>query len=484
MALFTNKISRYKYICALTDFIILVSAIIISSFISKVLFKVNYQIISAKPLTSFLFFIVLLVALYVIFTLNHLYKTTIILTKSAHLTAVLKSLWYLIFVIIFISLILVDTGFVNFISLILSFIIIFTFNSYLFRIEFLRRIFLHLNKNKKFTQNVVIVGDGKPGRMLATKLTFENPIGINIVGFIDAEKEIGEHIIHGKQVLGNYSQIDEILKKYQVNEILIAFGGEDYEHLFSLIDQCKAMNVSVKISSDLFSIIPQKFFTERYSDLPVIDVSPASGVWYPIQLKRVFDLFVAVIGLILTSPLMAAIALGVKLTSKGPVLFNQIRIGKNGVPFSFYKFRTMYSSNDDDIERQEKMISFMKNSSPNETGTKIISNSRVTNIGRILRRTSLDELPQLFNVIKGDMSIVGPRPCLPYEFEHYDNWQLRRLNVMPGCTGVWQVTGRSSVSFKDSVVLDLYYINTMSPWLDLQLTIKTLPVMLFSRGGK
>ena len=144
----------------------------------------------------------------------------------------------------------------------------------------------------------------------------------------------------------------------------------------------------------------------------------------------------------------------------------------------------MHLSKDDDAERKEKMISFMKNGNPTENGTKIISNSRVTSIGRLLRKTSLDEIPQLFNVIKGDMSVVGPRPCLPYEYENNDNWQLRRLNVMPGCTGVWQVTGRSSVSFKDSVVLDLYYINTMSVWLDLQLTIKTIPVMLFSKGGK
>jgi len=390
----------------------------------------------------------------------------------------------MIFVIIFASLIFVDTDIKKLILLLISFIIVFIFNAYLFRIQYLRRFFLGLNKTKKFTQNVLIVGDGKPGRMLATKLTFENPIGINIVGFIDTEIEIGEHVIHGKKVLGNYSHISELLRKYQVDEILIAFGGEDYEQLFKLIDQCKEMKVSVKISSDLFNIIPQKFFTEKYSNLPVIDVSPASAGWYPEKLKRVFDLSFSIIGMLFFSPLIAVIAIAIKLTSKGPILFNQVRIGKNGVPFSFYKFRTMHLSKDDDAERKEKMISFMKNGNPSENGTKIISNSRVTSIGRLLRKTSLDEIPQLFNVIKGDMSVVGPRPCLPYEYENYDNWQLRRLNVMPGCTGVWQVTGRSSVSFKDSVVLDLYYINTMSVWLDLQLTIKTIPVMLFSKGGK
>jgi exopolysaccharide biosynthesis polyprenyl glycosylphosphotransferase len=481
--MFITKISKYKFIFAITDFIILLSSIIFSSSVARILFDIKFGVNYSKPQFSILFFITILISLYIIFNLNHLYKTTIILTRSAHLTAVLKSLWYLIFVIIFTSLVFIDFDVFKLAVLLMGFIICFIFNSYLFRVEYLRRIFLRLNKTKKFTQNVVIVGDGKPGRMLAAKLTFENPIGINIVGFIDAEKEIGEHIIHGKKVLGNYSHIEEILKNYDVNEILIAFGGEDYEQLFELIDYCKEMKVIVKISSELIKIIPQKFITEKYSDLSVIDVSPVSAVWYPEKLKRIFDLFFAVCGLIFFSPLLALIALAIKLTSKGPVLFKQARIGKNGVPFSFYKFRTMYLSQNDDLERKEKMISFMKSDNSGK-GTKIISDSRITKIGHLLRKTSLDELPQLFNVIKGDMSIVGPRPCLTYEYENYDNWQLRRLNVMPGCTGLWQVTGRSSVSFKDSVILDLYYINTMSPWLDLQLAIKTIPVMLFSRGGK
>ena len=277
----TVKISKYKYIFALTDFIILISSVIISSYLIETLYNINFVTNYSRPVFSILFFFTLLISLYVIFNLNHLYKTTIILTKSAHLTAIIKSLWYMIFVIICASLIFVDTDIKKLILLLISFIIVFILNSYLFRIQYLRRFFLRLNKTKKFTQNVLIIGDGKPGRMLATKLTFENPIGINIVGFIDSEIEIGEHVIHGKKVLGNYSHINELLNKYQVDEILIAFGGEDYEQLFKLIDQCKEMKVSVKISSDLFNIIPQKFFTEKYSNLPVIDVSPASVVLLP-----------------------------------------------------------------------------------------------------------------------------------------------------------------------------------------------------------
>jgi undecaprenyl-phosphate galactose phosphotransferase len=150
----------------------------------------------------------------------------------------------------------------------------------------------------------------------------------------------------------------------------------------------------------------------------------------------------------------------------------------------FYKFRTMKTiENDDDAERREMMLNFMKGMDNNGTNKKVINPKRITKIGKFLRKTSLDELPQLFNVLKGDMSLVGPRPSLPYEYENLENWQKRRFTVLPGCTGMWQVTGRSEVTFEESVVLDLYYINNLSPWLDLQLLIKTVPVMLFGKGG-
>ena len=136
-----------------------------------------------------------------------------------------------------------------------------------------------------------------------------------------------------------------------------------------------------------------------------------------------------------------------------------------------------------DSKREKMMLEFMKKGkTQSEDDTKIINESRVTAIGKFIRKTSIDELPQLINVIKGDMSLVGPRPCLPYEYENYDEWQKRRVSVLPGCTGLWQVSGRSNVSFVDSVVLDIYYINNMSPWLDLHLMLKTIPVMLLARG--
>jgi lipopolysaccharide/colanic/teichoic acid biosynthesis glycosyltransferase len=197
------------------------------------------------------------------------------------------------------------------------------------------------------------------------------------------------------------------------------------------------------------------------------------------------DIIGAILGLIILSPLFFLISIIIKISSKGPVFYRQVRIGRDGKPFMFYKFRSMFTRKGGDHERERVMIEFMKNDcKQNGEDTKIIVEERVTKIGRIIRKTSLDELPQLINVLKGDMSLVGPRPCLLYEYKNYDEWQKRRLSVLPGCTGVWQVSGRSKVSFKDSIVLDIYYVNNMSPWFDLQLIFKTFPVMLLGKGGK
>jgi lipopolysaccharide/colanic/teichoic acid biosynthesis glycosyltransferase len=195
------------------------------------------------------------------------------------------------------------------------------------------------------------------------------------------------------------------------------------------------------------------------------------------------DIFLSVLTLILIAPLMLIIAALIKLTSPGPIFFKQKRVGYYGKEFDIYKFRSMKVQDGEDEDRKLQMFKFMNDYS-GKIKTKVVNDSRITWIGTFIRKTSLDELPQLFNVIKGDMSLVGPRPCLPYEYDLYPEWQKRRVNVLPGCTGVWQIWGRSSTSYKDSVVLDLYYINKMSPWFDLQLLFQTIPVMITARGAK
>jgi len=354
---------------------------------------------------------------------------------------------------------------------------------YVLRVEVLRRMYLKL-KNRHFKKNILIVGNGKPGRLLAAKFAFEDPIGINIVGFVEDSKIAGEEVINGKKILGRVDDIKELVHENKVDEVLIVQETNDYNELISLMERCQNAETKIKISSSLFSIIPQKLYTEKYADISVINVSSNYKNSNNLLFKRLFDIIGASFGLLLLSPFLMLIALIIKLSSKGPVFFNQTRIGKDGKRFMFYKFRSMYVADEDDAQRKEEMIKFMKGDLGLGSNKKVINRKRITWMGSILRKTSLDEIPQLINVLRGEMSLVGPRPCLPYEYENYDEWQRKRLNVLPGCTGVWQVMGRSAVSFNDSIVLDLYYINNMSPWLDFQLIMKTIPVMLFARGGE
>jgi undecaprenyl-phosphate galactose phosphotransferase len=351
---------------------------------------------------------------------------------------------------------------------------------YIIRVEIGRKLLLRYKK--QFNSNVVIVGDGTTGKLLATKLLFENPEGINILGFIVNHK-IKDNQLNGLEILGSVEDLEKINNQFKIDEIIIAIDDIKYEKLLEVLDLCNSLKVTVKLTSELFDIVTKKVSTEKYAGIPVLGVSPHYNNSLSMKIKRVVDLVLSVSGIILLSPVLLVVGLLVKLSSKGPMFFQQARIGQGGKEFKFYKFRSMTVVDEDDKEREKQMIEFMKDSEA-AGDTKIINTSRITWIGKIIRKLSLDELPQLFNVIKGDMSLVGPRPSLPYEYNNYDTWQKRRVNVLPGCTGVWQVWGRSSVSFKDSMVLDLYYVNNMSPWLDIQLIIKTIPVMLFSRGGK
>jgi exopolysaccharide biosynthesis polyprenyl glycosylphosphotransferase len=321
--------------------------------------------------------------------------------------------------------------------------------------------------NKKNGKNILVVGNGNAGKKLAVKVTTENKLGIKIKGFIKDEA-IKKNIL------------DNIIKEEIIDEILISVDNKSHDELMHIIDLCCKYDVNIKLSSDLFGKIPQKVQTEKYYDIPVIDITPPLNRIQYLKLKRVVDILLSIFGIIFLTPVFLLIMISIKISSRGPIFYKQKRVGLNGSLFDFYKFRSMYFEIGEDKKRENMMIDFMKN---NQTH-KIIDNSRVTRVGKFIRKTSLDELPQLFNVIRGNMSIVGPRPCLPYEFANYADWQKRRVKVLPGCTGVWQVSGRSSVSFIDSIILDLFYIKNMSPLYDIILILKTIPVIFFAKGGE
>lgn len=242
----------------------------------------------------------------------------------------------------------------------------------------------------------------------------------------------------------------------------------------------KPVATALQIAPEALTLSQHEFFVP-------VDARRMTGL--PAWFKRFFDLIAATILTILLLPFFAILALLVKRSSPGPILFVQERLGRNGRPFRFYKFRSMRHDADDFVHRQftAMFINGDKDGCQKRNGGKELfkleQDPRVTPIGRWLRRTSLDELPQLLNIIKGDMSLVGPRPPIAYEIENYQPWHFERLKVIPGLTGLWQVMGRSRVSFDEMVHLDLHYINHWSLLLDLKILLRTIPVVLRGTGG-
>ncbi len=258
----------------------------------------------------------------------------------------------------------------------------------------------------------------------------------------------------------------------------------------ALLDACLSFaksGSSVLAASPVFEILRRGNRVEEFDRLPVASFRPKKLEGWRLGVKRATDLLGAVFGGIVLLPLFLLVALLVRLTSAGPVLYRQARIGKDGRQFTFYKFRTMTGG--DDSAHKEYLKSFVKDGRPAGTDGrgrnvyKIVNDPRITAVGRFLRKTSLDEFPQLINVLRGEMSLVGPRPCLPYEWVLYEDWQKARLSATPGLTGLWQVTGRSNVTFHDMVILDLFYLHNWSFWWDLKLILQTIPVILLGKGG-
>jgi exopolysaccharide biosynthesis polyprenyl glycosylphosphotransferase len=267
--------------------------------------------------------------------------------------------------------------------------------------------------------------------------------------------------------------------------MLVQAGRITPEQLESAIKQQRDSNEKFSdILVRLFSSIP--FESVRGHHLLQVGETPLRGTGF--WIKRAIDLSGAIVGGILILPFLVVIACAIRLNSRGPILYRQPRIGRGGNPFTMFKFRSMVVDHADE-DHKRYLTQFLLNGAPasiDVRGNKIykrVNDPRITRVGHFLRRTSLDELPQLLNVIRGEMSLVGPRPCLPFEYDLYEEWQRRRLDVTPGMTGLWQVTGRSYVTFEEMVLLDLFYIGNWSLALDVKLLLRTLPVILFGKGG-
>lgn len=332
----------------------------------------------------------------------------------------------------------------------------------------------------------LIVGRGTEASQCVREMRARPELGYRIIGVIENSQPASDtpRYFEDVPVIGDLNNLPQAIRDSGANEVIISDPTVPGEALFNVMMQTgRRRGVEFRIAPTLLNCLPSKTEIDQVGSLPMVTLfrSPLSSGARLV--KRASDLIVATLALLILAPLWLLVALLIKLDSRGPIFYKQERVGMDGRVFLFFKFRTMHPGVDDK-EHREFQKKYIKGQAESNQGDgdrpayKLRADRRVTRLGRLLRKTSLDELPQLFNVLRGDMSIVGPRPPIPYEVESYELWHRKRLDMKPGITGLWQVSGRNRLSFDEMVRMDLYYIENWSLLLDLKIMLQTLPVML------
>lgn len=344
-------------------------------------------------------------------------------------------------------------------------------------------LFFNSSLKRHFRRQVAVVGSDEQGRNIVSYIIDRNA-PYWVAGTICDQCHLDTKV--RKQSLGTLQQLPEIVRNHEIDELLIADQGLDKLTLVRILDYCLSNGIPVWFPPSFLEIIDRKLYIDKFCGLPMIRLCSTKRIWLFNKIKHASDAIISLPLFFILLPLFGVIAAAIKLTSPGPVFYRAKAIGKGGREFTMYKFRSMRLNNDAQIHKNyvTKLIQGEIGNSEDQGGPlKITNDPRVTKVGNILRKLSLDELPQLINVIIGDMSLVGPRPCLPYEFEVYKDWYKKRASIRPGITGLWQVAGRSEVAFEDMILLDLYYVYNRSLWMDLNILTETAFVVLEKRGA-
>jgi exopolysaccharide biosynthesis polyprenyl glycosylphosphotransferase len=332
-----------------------------------------------------------------------------------------------------------------------------------------------------YVQNTVIVGAGDVGQLVARKLLHHPEYGINLVGFVDPEPKERRGDLGDLPLLGPPERLREIVSSLEIERVIVAFSLESHGGMLALIRALREFDVQVDIVPRLFEIVGPRAALNSIEGLQLLSLPPARLTRSARLAKRAFDLVVATALLFATAPLFAYIAWRIRRDSPGPIFFRQIRLGMNLKEFELLKFRTMYQATGDDEHRAYVKATMDARALPQATGLyKLDRGDAVTKAGRWLRGTSLDELPQLLNVVRGDMSLVGPRPCLPYEIECFAAHHFERFFVPAGLTGLWQVKARAHSTFGEALDMDVVYAKSRSFALDLKLLCLT-PLQVLRR---
>ncbi len=339
-------------------------------------------------------------------------------------------------------------------------------------------VILHYVRKKGFNvRYMLIVGTGPRAEKFINLINSHPEWGIKIIGLVDNDiSKIGQKA-YDIEIIGTLDNLQRILQYKVVDEVIFVVPRSWLDRIQESIRVCETQGVRAHLAADLFNL---SIARARYNDLrgfPLLSFETTFAMEWQLFIKRFVDLFVSFFGLILLFPLFLVVAILSKLTSEGPVFFKQRRVGINGRFFILYKFRSMRK------DAQSRMFDVMSLNEMSGPVFKAKDDPRITPLGKFLRKTSIDELPQLYNVLVGHMSLVGPRPPIPAEVNDYELWHRRRLSMRPGLTCLWQISGRNQINFDEWMELDLKYLDNWSLWLDFKILAKTIPVVLFGVGA-
>jgi exopolysaccharide biosynthesis polyprenyl glycosylphosphotransferase len=321
-----------------------------------------------------------------------------------------------------------------------------------------------------------VAGSGDMAEMAVEAIGAHREWGYAFAGYI---LEDGAKAPPGAKVLGRLSEMGHLLESHVLDEVIFSASREQLDGIDEAISLCEEQGVGVRVLLDfLVSNRSSRATVEELEGIPMLSFSRTPSDVAPLVGKRIFDVVVSATALVLLAPLFLGIAIAIKLDSPGPVLFRQRRIGLNGRDFWLYKFRSMCH------DAEAKLVHVKDRNEMDGPAFKILEDPRVTRVGRFLRKTSLDEAPQFWNVLKGEMSVVGPRPPIRSEVKLYKRWQRRRLSVKPGITCTWQASGRNEIDFAQWMELDLHYIDNWSLWHDLKIVLRTIPAVILGKGAR
>ncbi len=324
---------------------------------------------------------------------------------------------------------------------------------------------------------VVLVGAGDVGRMVMRNIVARPDLGFKLIGFLDDNPVKNTTDIGRFKALGSVANFREVVQEYHLDRAIICLPWQSHRTVVRLLNDCERVGIQAQVIPDLFQLTKNQIEMEELNGIPLISSRQVTITGWNRLVKRTVDLVLSIVGLTVTLPFTLLIGLAIRLDSPGPVLYTQARIGKEGKPFQVYKFRSMIAGAE---SLREQMARLNESTGPL---FKLRDDPRATRVGSFLRRYSLDELPQLLNVLRGEMSLIGPRPNLPEEVAAYSEWHKKRLSVSPGMTGLWQVSGRSDLTFDEMVLLDIYYAENWCMSMDLTILLRTVPAVLLKRGA-